>query len=103
MLWFCRYHKSLEISKCPDFNGGVIGFNLNKWRKNKITDEVEYWMSERYKQLLWGFGTQPLLYIVSVDDCKRASGLWNVYGIAYHQLPESKIKNAYILHWNGLG
>ena len=67
----------------PTYNAGILGFNLNKWRKNKITREVIYWMSENTKTPLWFQGTQPILYIVGYDDWKGVDSRWNVEGLGW--------------------
>lgn len=103
MFHLCRHHKWLNESLCPDFNAGVVGYNLNKWRAKNITREVIYWMSERYKQLLWGLGTQPILFVISVDDWKKVSRKWNFLGLAYEKHSMKSVENGFILHWNGLG
>ena len=83
------------------FNTGVLGFNLDKWRRDNITREVIYWMKEHFKKILWVQGIQPPLYIVGFNNWKRVDKRWNIHGLGWTKLPSNVVKSAYLLHWNG--
>ena len=95
-----RYNETINMSSYS-FNGGIIGFNLDKWRRDNITREVIYWMKENFKNPLWFQGTQPVLYIIGFNNWKCADKRWNVDGLGWTNVPVNAVKSAYILHWNG--
>ena len=98
-----RYNKRLDKIECNRFNAGVVGFNLNKWRNEKVFDEVVYWMKENVKKKLWVLGTQPVLYAVSVGDLQVVTDRrWNILDLgAALPVSEKWIKKGFIIHWNG--
>ena len=62
-----RYGIEMDMSR-PSFNAGVLGINLDKWRRKNVTKEVIFWMSENRKRGLWQLGTQPLVYVIGYGD-----------------------------------
>ena len=88
-----------------DFNAGVLGFNLKKWREKNLTREAVYWMrmNKINRKNLWKLGTQPILYLLCGEDWKALDSHWNVDRLGTRGNPVSMkaISNAYILHWNG--
>ena len=43
VIFVKRYGKDLN-TEGETFNAGVCGMNLERWRNDKIYEEVEYWM-----------------------------------------------------------
>lgn len=102
LIYFFRYNQTLDMFS-PTFNAGVLGFNLNKWRENKVTEEVLYWMKENTIAPLWFQGTQPILYIIAFNDWKAIDERWNVEGLGWTRVSAEAVRKANILHWNGPG
>ena len=85
------------------FNAGVLGINLEKWRKKNLTKEIIYWMSENKKKPLWDLGTQPIIHVLSYGDCKFVNWRWNLDRLGRNaKISAEHVSKAYILHWNGL-
>ena len=88
----------------PSFNAGVLGINLDKWRRKNVTKEVIFWMSENREKGLWQLGTQPLVYVIGYGDWEFVQWRWNVDSLGIFKSVSSKnASEAYILHWNGKG
>ncbi len=97
-----RYNKSIDLSSAS-FNAGVLGFNLNKWRRDNVTNEVIYWMRENKRAPLWFQGTQPILFIVGYKDTFGIDDRWNVDGLGWTKVNKEQLESAHILHWSGPG
>lgn len=77
-----------------------MGYNLKKWRNNNVSDEVTYWMEQNHKHSLWGFGTQPIMNLISYGNWKETDKRWNVHvPDRKRQVPEKD--SAFLIHWNG--
>ena len=80
------------------------GVNLDMWRRENIYDEIVYWMKMNKKTKLWTLGTQPILYLIAYGNAKNVDSRWNLEGLGYKgRMNETKLSDAYIHHWNGLG
>ena len=85
------------------FNAGVWGLNLDMWRRQKLGDEIIYWMKMNRKKQLWDLGTQPIMYLIAYENVKSVDSRWNLEGLGWKRsISSEKLSAAYILHWNGL-
>ena len=90
------------MSNSPDFNAGVVGMNLRKWRTNNVSDELVYWMQLNKQHRLWELGTQPIMYLLVNDDFERIDTRWNIDGLGYKRwLTSVTLSKGFILHWSG--
>ena len=100
-LLFNRYHKTLNVTM-SDYNAGLLGFNLEKWRKDKMGDEVFYWMKLHKQRKLWKLGSQPLMYTLAGNDVDFVDKRWNMEGLGWDMtISNHSLSSGYILHWNG--
>ena len=96
-----RYHKKLNIDM-SDYNAGVVGFNLEKWRAFNITNELLFWMKIHKRRKLWGLGSQPLMYVLAGNDVEFIDKRWNMEGLGWDMtISNHSLSSGYILHWNG--
>ena len=97
-----RYHKKLNM-KMSDYNAGVVGFNLEKWRDEfNITVELLYWMKLHVKKNLWSLGSQPQMYALAGNDVDFVDKRWNMEGLGWDMtISNHSLSSGYILHWNG--
>ena len=92
------------MSNSPDFNAGVVGMNLRKWRTNNVSDELVYWMQLNKQHRLWELGTQPIMYLLVNDDFERIDKRWNIDGLGCLKslsFSPTTLFNGFILHWSG--
>ena len=91
------------MGNSPDFNAGVVGMNLQKWRSNlNVSDELMYWMQLNKQHGLWNLGTQPIMYLLVNDDFERIDKRWNIDGLGYKKyLSSATLSKGFILHWTG--
>ena len=91
-----RYGKKFGLKE-KAFNAGVYGVNLDLWRKQRLHDEVLYWLDkvslasflglpavpfslQQAQEPLWRFGTQPVMQLVVHGQWEQLDLLWNVDG-----------------------
>ena len=98
-----RYGKEFNLAM-HGYNTGVIGFNLQKWRANNVSDELLYWMQLHKKMNLWHLGIQPIMYVLVGNDVQLVDSRWNLEAHLYGSRrlkPKEPMSSAFILHWNG--
>lgn len=91
------------------FNPGVFVANIDEWKKQTITRQLERWMQDNFKlnlyssALVGGVATPPML-IVFHDKYTRLEPLWHVRHLGFSpdtRYPQSYLQGAQLLHWNG--
>ncbi|KAM9467654.1 glycosyltransferase 8 domain-containing protein 2 isoform 2-T3 [Clarias gariepinus] len=91
------------------FNPGVFVADIDEWRKQKITVQLEKWMSENFKENLYssamagGVATPPML-IVFHNKYTTIDPKWHVRHMGWSPnayYPQSVLQEAQLLHWNG--
>uniref|UniRef100_A0A8D2ZID6 Glycosyltransferase 8 domain-containing protein 2 n=1 Tax=Scophthalmus maximus TaxID=52904 RepID=A0A8D2ZID6_SCOMX len=91
------------------FNPGVFVADISEWKKQKITQQLERWMEENFRQNIYssamagGVATPPML-IVFHDKYTTLDPLWHVRHLGWSpdaRYPESFLQEARLLHWNG--
>ena len=83
------------------FNTGFYLINLKLWKKNNYINQVEQLIIKNKKNKLFNLGTQPILNLIYYQKCTPIDKKWNLTGLGSSIYPESKLNNAYILHWSG--
>ncbi|CAL8328328.1 unnamed protein product [Boreogadus saida] len=92
------------------FNPGVFVADMQEWKKQKITKQLEKWMEENVKQNLYsssiagGVATPPML-IVFHNKYTTIDPSWNVRHLGWSpssSYPSYVLDKANLLHWNGL-
>ncbi|KAK1790374.1 hypothetical protein P4O66_014286, partial [Electrophorus voltai] len=98
----------IDPSDCS-FNPGVIVADIEEWLKQKITKQLEKWMSENFKENLYssamagGVATPPML-IVFHNKYTTIDPKWHVRHLGWSpdaHYAKSVLKGAKLLHWNG--
>ncbi|CAL1569170.1 unnamed protein product [Knipowitschia caucasica] len=98
----------ISPSKCS-FNPGVFVADVDEWRRQALTKELERWLQQNYRHniyssaLVGGVATPPLL-IVFHDRFTRLEPQWNVRHLGFSPdayYAESELQKAQLLHWNG--
>ncbi|KAI5617959.1 glycosyltransferase 8 domain-containing protein 2 [Silurus asotus] len=91
------------------FNPGVFVADIDEWKKQKITMQLEKWMSENFKENLYssamagGVATPPIL-IVFHNKYTTIDPKWHVRHLGWSpdtHYPHSVLQEAKLLHWNG--
>ncbi|XP_041833710.1 glycosyltransferase 8 domain-containing protein 2 isoform X2 [Melanotaenia boesemani] len=98
----------INPSDCS-FNPGVFVADISEWKEQKITKQLEKWMEENFRENIYssamagGVATPPML-IVFHDKYTTLDPLWHVRHLGWSpdtHYPESFLKEAHLLHWNG--
>ncbi|XP_041637104.1 glycosyltransferase 8 domain-containing protein 2 [Cheilinus undulatus] len=91
------------------FNPGVFVADINEWKKQKITKQLEKWMEENFRLNIYssamagGVATPPML-IVFHNKYTTLDPLWHVRHLGWSpdsRYAESYLQGAHLLHWNG--
>uniref|UniRef100_A0A671WQM2 Glycosyltransferase 8 domain containing 2 n=1 Tax=Sparus aurata TaxID=8175 RepID=A0A671WQM2_SPAAU len=88
------------------FNPGVFVADMNEWKKQKITKQLEKWMEENFRQNIYssamagGVATPPML-IVFHDKYTTLDPLWHVRHLGNSTVGSTFLEEARLLHWNG--
>lgn len=108
-LWAVRndsiefYIKGEKVKK-RSINGGVYYVNVKSWIDLDATKKCEDLMKKNKNSRipLYTLGTQPMLELVFGNGVGELDERWNVYHLGWKEnISETKIENAFILHWNG--
>ncbi|KAK3594972.1 hypothetical protein CHS0354_019892 [Potamilus streckersoni] len=102
--------KELNISPTEcSFNTGVFVTDIDLWRKENITQKLEYWLElntreEVYGNEIGGGGSQPPMMLVFYRNYTHLEPNWNIRylgltpGTSY---TKSFLKEAKLIHWSG--
>ncbi|XP_056133829.1 glycosyltransferase 8 domain-containing protein 2 [Lampris incognitus] len=91
------------------FNPGVFVADVNEWKKQKITKQLEKWMEDNFRRNIYGsalaggVATPPML-IVFHDKYTTIDPLWHVRHLGWGpdaHYSDSFLEGAHLLHWNG--
>ncbi|XP_048863822.1 glycosyltransferase 8 domain-containing protein 2 [Brienomyrus brachyistius] len=91
------------------FNPGVFVADVEEWRRQKITKQLEKWMQQNFRDNLYssamagGVATPPML-IVFYRKYTALPPLWHVRHLGWSpntRYPERLLEEAHLLHWNG--
>ncbi|XP_016485625.2 galacturonosyltransferase 8 [Nicotiana tabacum] len=81
---------------------GMNFFDLDAWRREKLTEEYHYWQSLNENRTLWKLGTLPPGLITFYSTTKPLDKSWHVLGLGYNpSISMDEINNAAVVHFNG--
>ncbi|CAN4098582.1 unnamed protein product [Withania somnifera] len=81
---------------------GMNFFDLDAWRRKKLTEEYHYWQTQNENRTLWKLGTLPPGLITFYSTTKPLDKSWHVLGLGYNpSISMEEISNAAVVHFNG--
>ncbi|KAG5603220.1 hypothetical protein H5410_034590 [Solanum commersonii] len=81
---------------------GMNFFDLDAWRREKLTEEYHYWQTLNENRTLWKLGTLPPGLITFYSTTKPLDKSWHVLGLGYNpSISMEEINNAAVVHFNG--
>ncbi|KVI08982.1 probable galacturonosyltransferase 9 [Cynara cardunculus var. scolymus] len=81
---------------------GMNIFDLDAWRRERLTDRYHYWQDLNEDQTLWQLGTLPPGLITFYSRTKSLDKKWHVLGLGYNpSISMDDISNAAVIHFNG--
>eukprot|EP00118_Oscarella_pearsei_P011042 m.70992 g.70992 ORF g.70992 m.70992 type:complete len:390 (+) comp35724_c0_seq1:811-1980(+) len=91
------------------FNTGIFVTDVDKWRKNNITEKVEKWNELNVKENIWGGqsgggASQPPVMIVFHQKYSKLDPLWHVRHLGWSagsRYSRNFLSEAKLIHWNG--
>ncbi|XP_056605215.1 glycosyltransferase 8 domain-containing protein 2 isoform X4 [Triplophysa dalaica] len=99
---------NINPSECT-FNPGVFVADVAEWKRQKITKQLEKWMTRNFRENLYssavaGGVATPAMLIVFHNRHTTIDPQWHVRHLGWSpdaQYPESILQEAQLLHWNG--
>ncbi|KAJ8512743.1 hypothetical protein OPV22_003177 [Ensete ventricosum] len=109
---FHRFDKYLNFSNpliakrfSPRACGWAYGmnvFDLDEWRKQKVTEVYHYWQNLNVDRQLWKLGSLPPGLITFYNRTLSIDRRWHVLGLGYNPHVDHKdIEQAAVIHYNG--
>ncbi|KAJ9562213.1 hypothetical protein OSB04_007373 [Centaurea solstitialis] len=81
---------------------GMNIFDLDAWRRERITEQYHYWQDLNEDQSLWKLGTLPPGLMTFYSTTKSLEKTWHVLGLGYNpSISMDEINNAAVIHFNG--
>lgn len=81
---------------------GMNMFDLDAWRREKLTEEYHYWQNLNQDRTLWKSGTLPPGLITFYSTTKSLDKSWHVLGLGYNpSISMDEINGAAVIHFNG--
>lgn len=81
---------------------GMNIFDLDAWRREKLTDQYHYWQNLNEDLTLWKSGTLPAGLITFYSTTKSLDRSWHVLGLGYNpSVSMDEINSAAVIHFNG--
>lgn len=81
---------------------GMNIFDLDAWRREKLTDQYHYWQDLNEDQSLWDLGTLPPGLMTFYSTTKSLEKTWHVLGLGYNpSISMDEINKAAVIHFNG--
>ncbi|KAI4346759.1 hypothetical protein L6164_007629 [Bauhinia variegata] len=81
---------------------GMNIFDLDAWRREKLTEQYHYWQNMNEDRTLWKSGTLPPGLITFYSTTKSLDKSWHVLGLGYNpSISMDEINNAAVIHYNG--
>ncbi|KAL8118581.1 putative galacturonosyltransferase 9 isoform X2 [Apium graveolens] len=89
-------------SKACAWAFGMNMFDLDAWRREKLTEEYHYWQNLNQDRTLWKSGTLPPGLITFYSTTKSLDKSWHVLGLGYNpSISMDEINGAAVIHFNG--
>nr|XP_043633998.1 probable galacturonosyltransferase 9 [Erigeron canadensis] len=81
---------------------GMNIFDLDAWRRERLTDQYHYWQDLNEDRTLWQLGTLPPGLITFYSRTKSLDKKWHVLGLGYNpSISMDDISNGAVIHFNG--
>ncbi|KAL1810489.1 probable galacturonosyltransferase 9 isoform X1 [Daucus carota subsp. sativus] len=81
---------------------GMNMFDLDAWRREKLTEEYHYWQNLNEDRTLWKSGTLPPGLMTFYSTTKSLDKSWHVLGLGYNpSISMDEINGAAVIHFNG--
>jgi len=80
------------------FNAGVYMVDLEKWRKQDLTETMRAFAQKNREEVIYKFGSQPPLTLTFKEDFEHLPKNWNV---KLGKSSEEEVEDACLLHWAG--
>ncbi|KAK1272551.1 putative galacturonosyltransferase 4 [Acorus gramineus] len=81
---------------------GMNIFDLDEWRKQKITEVYHSWQRLNQNRQLWKLGTLPPGLITFWNRTMPIDRSWHVLGLGYNpNVDQKEIDRAAVIHYNG--
>ncbi|KAI3500615.1 hypothetical protein L1887_36439 [Cichorium endivia] len=81
---------------------GMNIFDLDAWRRERLTDQYHYWQDLNEDQSLWDLGTLPPGLMTFYSTTKSLEKTWHVLGLGYNpSISMDEINKAAVIHFNG--
>nr|XP_043615183.1 probable galacturonosyltransferase 9 [Erigeron canadensis] len=81
---------------------GMNIFDLDAWRRERLTDQYHYWQDLNEDQTLWQLGTLPPGLMTFYSTTKSLEKTWHVLGLGYNpSISMDEINHAAVIHFNG--
>ncbi|KAL7602731.1 hypothetical protein Lser_V15G20408 [Lactuca serriola] len=81
---------------------GMNIFDLDAWRRERLTDQYHYWQDLNEDESLWDMGTLPPGLMTFYSTTKSLEKTWHVLGLGYNpSISMDEINNAAVIHFNG--
>ncbi|KAI3452992.1 hypothetical protein Pfo_009655 [Paulownia fortunei] len=89
------------------FNTGVMVIDLTKWRSQRFTQKLEYWMRIQKRYRIYELGSLPPFLLVFAGNVEGVEDRWNQHGLGGDNL-EGLCRDLHpgpvsLLHWSGKG
>ncbi|CAH1420895.1 unnamed protein product [Lactuca virosa] len=81
---------------------GMNIFDLDAWRRERLTDQYHYWQDLNEDESLWDMGTLPPGLMTFYSTTRSLEKTWHVLGLGYNpSISMDEINNAAVIHFNG--
>ncbi|KAL4577338.1 hypothetical protein LXL04_013446 [Taraxacum kok-saghyz] len=81
---------------------GLNIFDLDAWRRERLTNRYHYWQNLNEEGSLWKSGMLPPGLITFYSRTKSLEKKWHVRGLGYNpSISMDEINNAAVIHFNG--
>ena len=83
------------------FNAGVYAVHLDRWRQQKISDQIRDLALRNRKYRYYEMGSQPPLVLTVGENFEQLPLSWNAKMKTIDEREDMTLKDACVLHWSG--
>ena len=83
------------------FNAGVYAVHLDRWRQQKISDQIRDLALRNRKYRYYEMGSQPPLVLTVGENFEHLPLTWNVKMKTIDEREDMTLEDACVLHWSG--
>ncbi|KAL3629503.1 putative galacturonosyltransferase 9 [Castilleja foliolosa] len=81
---------------------GMNMFDLDAWRREKLTEQYHYWQNLNEDRTLWKSGTLPAGLVTFYSTTKSIDKSWHVLGLGINpSISMDEINKAAVIHFSG--